>query len=107
VTAVFQPADLRAFCRQGVPVSFKGVSTYADDGSPICGLFDRPVDFKLQTGGVEGVETALPELRLPCNAFSPMPQDGDQISVAGATYVCNQPQQEDDGAFFCYALTLP
>ena len=101
----FGASDLRAFCRpMGVPVSFGGVSTYPDDGSPIQGLFDRPIGSKLAEDGIGGVESAVPELRLPYNAFSPMPQSGDTVTVDGTTYTVDQPTAEDDGAILCYAL---
>ncbi len=103
--------DLRAFCRppMGVPVSFAGVSAYADDGSPTAGLFDRPVAFRLADSGVGGIENAAPELRLPRNAFNPMPQSGDTVTVndpdtGPATYTVSPPQQEEDGAIFVYEL---
>ena len=104
--------DLRAFCRPpiGVPVSFAGVSTYPDDGSPVCGIFERPVGFKLLGEGIGGAESAVPTLLLPCNAFSPMPQAGDEVSITSAlngaetTWRVNQPSQEDDGAFLLYDL---
>lgn len=104
--------DLRVFCRPplGAPVSFGGASAYSDDGSPVCGLFDRPVGFKLPGEGIGGLETANPTLRLPCNAFDPMPQGGDQVSITdpltgvATTWEVNQPSQEDDGGFWVYDL---
>ena len=101
--------QLRAFCRppMGVPVSFGGVSTYADDGSPICGLFDRPQSMGLQEQGAGGVVAPASELRLPYNAFDPMPDDGDTVTVAGYDYLCGAPTAEDDGGFLCYALEQP
>lgn len=103
--------DLRAFCRPpvGSPVSFAGVSAY-DDGTPVCGLFDRAVAFKLLGEGIGGAESAQPQIALPFNAFDPMPQDGDQVAVTsnltGAVfnYRVNQPSQTDDGAFWIYDL---
>jgi len=87
----------------GVPVSFRGVSSYGD-GVPVRGLFDRPIAMKLEEGGIGGVESAIPELRLPFNAFQTMPQDGDQVLVDGCTYSVTQPTTEDDGAILVYEL---
>lgn len=102
---VFNARDLRAICRQmGVAVGFAGVSTYADDGTPVMGIFDRPVQMKLMEAGIGGVESALPELRLPFNAFTTMPQSGDEIAVGGVSFTVDQPTAEDDGAFLCYPL---
>lgn len=97
--------DLRAFCRPplGVPVSFGGVTNYTDDGSQICGNFDRPVQYDLGGGG-GGAENAKPELRLPFNAFDPMPANGDHIEVDGVEYKTSHPREEDDGGFFVYEL---
>jgi hypothetical protein len=100
---VFGARHLRALCSTGVAVSFQGTSSYAD-GVPVKGLFDRPVQMKFQEGGTGGVETACPELRLPFNAFNPMPQSGDELLVGGTGYKVNQPTAEDDGAFLVYEL---
>lgn len=101
--------DLRAFCRppMGVPVAFAGVSTYPD-GQQVCGLFDRPIQIReaYQDGG--GIQSAGSELRLPFDAFSPMPQSGDQVLVTDngltTTYEVDAPTAEDDGAFLVYEL---
>ena len=107
---VFGARDLRAICRtMGVPVAFGAVSTYRD-GEPVRGLFDRPVQLKLMEGGVGGAEAPLPELRLPFNAFSPMPESGDTLALtdpntgAVTVYTVDQPTAEDDGALLCYGL---
>ena len=98
-------ADLRAFCRPpgGVPVVFNGTSTYPD-GQLVCGIFDRPVQMKLMGEGIGGAEVALPELRLPFNAFDPMPSARDTVTVDGVDYTVYPPTTEDDGAFLCYEL---
>ena len=102
--------DLRAFCRppNGVAVAFAGVSTYPDDGTPVCGLFDRTVTDDLSFGGGAGVTASHPELRLPYNAFAPMPGDNDSITViddgVSTPYLTGAPTAEDDGAFLAYQL---
>lgn len=97
--------DLRAFCRppMGVPVTFAGVSTYPD-GEPVFGLFDRSQQFQLAEAGIGGAQVALPELRLPFNAFDPMPDVLDVVTVEGTEYSVNPSTAEDDGAFVCYQL---
>jgi hypothetical protein len=103
---IFGVRDLRAFCRpMGVPVSFGGVTTYPD-GEEIRGLFDRPQQIKLMDEGIGGMEIALPELRLPYNAFNPMPQANAVITVDGTVYTVSPATAEDDGGFFCYQLHL-
>ncbi len=98
--------DLRAFCRppMGVAVAFAGVSSYPDDGTLVCGLFDRPMDSSPEYG----TTVANPELRLPHNAFSPMPRDGSTITVTddgiATQYLTGTPTAEEDGAFFAYQL---
>ena len=92
----------------GVPVSFADVSTYADDGSPICGLFDRPQRIELGERGSAGMQAPAPQLSLPCNAFDPMPDSGDTITVTeqgvDTDYTVNAPTSDDDGGFLIYEL---
>ncbi len=103
--------DLRALFRPpgGSPVTFAGVSAYTDDGMPICGLFERPSSFGLEQGGVGGVENIAPQLRLPFDAFSPMPQSGDTVTVADPdlgtfTFQVSPPTREEDGLVWMYEL---
>jgi hypothetical protein len=92
----------------GVLVSFAGVSKYSDDGSAIRGLFDRPQSLDLGERGAAGMQAAAPELRLPFDAFSPMPNAGDIVTVTdlgvSTDYTVDPPTAEDDGAFQCYRL---
>ncbi len=106
----FGAGDLRALCRaMGVLVSFEAVSSYPD-GEPVKGILDTPQQIKLAEGGIGGVEAVVPELRLPFNAFAPMPASGDTVTVTdpqtriATAYTVNQPTAEDDGAFLCYEL---
>ena len=97
--------DLRALFRQmGLPVSFEGVSTYSDNGEPIKGMLDRPVQMKLGESGIGAAEIDLPELRLPFDAFDTMPRSRDIVTVDGTQYKVDAPTAEDDGAIVCYAL---
>ncbi len=93
-------------CRppMGVPVTFAGVSTYADDGTAICGIFDRPVTNRLRDDNMGGTSVASPEVQLPYNAFSPMPRSGDTVTVDGTDYQVNAPEARFDGAFQGYEL---
>lgn len=103
---IFGAKDLRGICQQmGVPVSFGGVATYSD-GTPVMGIFDRPVQMKLTEMGVSGIASAMPSISLPFNAFSPMPSSGDTLVVDGTTYTVDPPTAEDDGAFLVYSLFL-
>ncbi len=106
----FGAGDLRTLCRaMGVAVSFAGVSSYPE-GEPVQGLLDTPQQIKLAEGGIGGVEALVPELRLPFNAFAPMPASGDTVTVTdlqtrvATTYTVNEPTAEDDGAFLVYEL---
>ncbi len=111
---VYGATDLRALCRtMGVIVSFGGVSTYSDNGEPIKGLFDRPMQLQLMDQGAGGAQTTHPELRLPYNAFNVMPKARDSVAVidpvtlVSTTYVVMAPTTEEDGAFLCYELKGP
>jgi hypothetical protein len=101
---VFGARDLRPLCSTGPRVTFGTVSAYPD-GTPVRGLQDLPIQMKMLDNGTAGVETDMPELRLPFNAFDPMPRDGDTVLVEGVAYTVNQPTAEDDGAFLCYLLS--
>lgn len=104
--------DLRAFCREpmGVPVAFAGASTYTDDGSPVCGLFDRAISDQFGYQGTAGVQSAEPQLRLPLNAFPVMPTSGDVLTVNDGgvvtPYAVSGPTAQSDGAFLVYDLHL-
>lgn len=102
---MFGARHLRALCRDtGVPVEFAGVSTYSDTGEQVKGLLDQPMDIKLQGEGIGGAQIDHPELRLPFNAFQPMPTGGDVLTVDGTSYLVYPPTAEDDGSFLCYQL---
>lgn len=94
---MFGDADLPTFFADfGVPVIFGGVTRL--------GNFDRPVEIKEADQGFGGVETAFPSIRLPYNAFSPMPDSGDVLQVNGAWYSISEPTAESDGAVVCFGL---
>lgn len=95
---MFGDADLPTFfADMGVPVLF-GTQPQTK------AIFDRPVQIKLADEGFGGVETGMPELRLPYNAFSPMPTEGDVITVDGTKYSISEVTAEGDGAVTCLYL---
>jgi hypothetical protein len=102
---VFGDATLRTFCSMGVPVTFKGTSTYPD-GYPIKGNFDRASQNLLGEQGFGGVDLARPQVTLPYNAFATMPTNGDPITVGGTAYTVGDVTFEDDGGFIRYDLVL-
>lgn len=103
----FGTSDLRTFCRQmGVSVSFQGVVTYPD-GEPVKGLFDiggQDAGF----GETTRVEDARYTLELPFNAFNPMPESGDELTVldgiAPGNYAVRNSTALDDGSMIQLSL---
>ena len=73
----FGDSDLPAFFGDfGVDVAFNGVT--------VLGLMDNPVAIKMADRGFGGFETQMPALRLPYNAFTVMPVETDQMTIASA-----------------------
>jgi hypothetical protein len=96
---MYGDADLPTFFADfGVPVNFQGVASK--------GNFDRPVDVKLSEQGFGGAIIATPAVRLPYNAFRPMPKSRDLVTVDGTDYTVSEPTSEADGAVVCYELKL-
>jgi hypothetical protein len=94
---MFGDADLPTFFGDfGVPVTFQGVT--------VKGNFDRPEQIKLADQGFGGVETGFPAVRLPYNAFRPMPCTGDAVNVDGTDYTVAEITAESDGAIVCLDL---
>jgi hypothetical protein len=73
-------------------------------GNNAKGNFDRPLEIKLGSHGFGGVETELPAVRLPYNAFSPMPTNDDTITVDGTVYTVAEVTAEGDGSVVCIEL---
>lgn len=93
----FGDADLGVFfADMGVAVTF--------GGSTVQGLFDKPTQIKLSDQGFGGVETGFPAVRLPYNAFSPMPINGQSITVDGTVYTVAEVTAESDGKIVCLEL---
>ena len=94
---MYGDADLPTFFADfGVAVNFQGVAAK--------GNFDRPVDVKLSEQGFGGAIIATPAVRMPYNAFRPMPKTGDAVTVDGMDYTVSEPTAEADGAVVCYEL---
>ena len=101
---MFGDEDLPTFFGDmGVPVMFKGVSTYPN-GKPILGNFDRPLATKLADMGFGGITSEAPCVRLPYNAFRPMPRSKDVLFVDGCKYEVSEPSAESDGGVIVYDL---
>ena len=54
--------------------------------------------------GFGGVRVAFPAVRLPYNAFSPMPDEDDAVNVDGTDYRVAEVTSESDGAVVCLDL---
>jgi hypothetical protein len=90
---MFGDADLPTFFADfGVAVVFQG--------NTALGNFDRPADVKAWGDAV----VSIPAVRMPYNAFRPMPRSGDAVNVDGKDYTISEPTAEADGAVVCFEL---
>jgi len=90
-------ADIAVFFADfAVPVVFGGVTAQ--------GILDAPIQTGLADQTFGGLEIAKPEVRLPFNAFSPMPVQRQAITVNGVSYTVSDPTAESDGLVVCYRL---
>jgi hypothetical protein len=97
---IFRSNDLGVmFAGFGVPVQF--------NGSIAQGIFDQPEVIRLADRGFGGVEAANPAIKLPYNAFNPMPASRDTLVVDGQTYTVIEHTTDGDGAIITYALKGP
>lgn len=71
------------------------------------GVFDQPEVVRLADHGFGGVEATNPTLKLPFNAFDPMPQTRDALLVDGRGYTVNTRTTDGDGAIVVYTLKGP
>lgn len=93
----FGDSDLGVFTGDfGVSVVFNGVT--------VKGIFENPVKSSLEDQGFGGINLNRPAVRLPYNAFSPMPQTTSAITVNGVNYTIADEASDDDGAFVTYPL---
>lgn len=90
-------SDLEVFVQDfGVPVVFGGVTK--------TGIFNKPTKSALADEGFGGIAMSRPSVRLPFNAFTPMPEPRNAITVNGSNYTIADEEAETDGAFVCYPL---
>ena len=95
----FGDSDLDIFTADfGIPVTFNGVTAN--------GILDQPVKTGLADSGFGGISSPRPMLRVPYNAFSPMPAQGDAITVDGLQYVIADEDSDTDGSFVWYPLKV-
>jgi hypothetical protein len=71
------------------------------------GLFDQPQVIRLADHGFGGVEADNPTVKLPFNAFDPMPSNLDTLIVDGRTYSVIDHTTDGDAAIITYALKGP
>jgi len=71
------------------------------------GIFDQPEVIRLADHGFGGVEAANPAIKLPFNAFAPMPANTEVLVVDGETYTVIDHTADGDGAIVTYALKGP
>lgn len=97
---MFRSSDLAVmFAAFGVAVQF--------GGSSAMGIFDQPTTVRLDAHGFGGIETDQPSLKLPANAFNPMPKSQDNLTVDGVEYAVMSRTAADDAAIMVYALKGP
>lgn len=96
---MFGDADLGVFFAdfgKETAVTFSGVT--------VPGILDQPESVHLGDRGFGGINATLPVVRLPYNAFSPMPKNTDRLVVAGQAYTVTERTAESDGAILAYSL---
>lgn len=97
---MFGDNDLGVFFGDfGVPVQFGGAT--------VAGILDQPEKITLADRGFGGFDTTVPTLKLPYNAFSPMPTELDSITINGQNYSITEQTAESDGAVIVYSLKGP
>lgn len=68
------------------------------NGAQATGILDTYTDLYMHGGGPGGQESSEIVLRIPYNAFSPMPQPRDVITVAGKNYTVKSLPTNRDAA---------
>jgi IPT/TIG domain len=90
-------ADIGVYCADfGATVVFGGATAQ--------GIFDEPVNTGLSGQGFSGIPTTQPELRLPYNAFSPMPVLNQSITVDGVAFTVSYSSLQWNGLMYYYRL---
>lgn len=83
----------------GVPVQF--------GGQTVNGILDEPQAVHLGDQGWGGISAVAPTLRLPSNAFTPMPEEMDMIVVNWRNYEVTEVTGDGDGAISVFHLKGP
>lgn len=94
--ARFGDDDLAVFFGDGVPVTFAG--------NTVTGLFDEPSQDQMLGGHVGGVDAVQRVLLLPFNAFNPLPEPKQAITVDGANFTIFSKRPLDDGRIVQFEL---
>ena len=88
----FGDSDLTVFTADfGVSVQFQG--------SIANGILDEPQKTLLGDSGFGGVDTTIPAVLLPFNAFTPMPEQDEALVVDGTDYTVGSIMAQGDGRF--------
>jgi hypothetical protein len=96
---MYGDADLAVFTADfGIAVTFQG--------STAKGILNQPQKTALADQGFGGISTTRPTIRLPYNAFTPMPEPGETINVDGVDYAIADEDAESDGAFVWFPLKV-
>jgi hypothetical protein len=94
---IFRSDDLPIFFDAfGVVVQFNGTSAN--------GILDSGNQIVLADHGFGGIEADKPTIKIPGNAFNPMPTTGDNLTVDGDEYTVASFTNDTDGAIWSYAL---
>ena len=98
---MFGDSDLSVFFDPGtfgVPVVFGGSTAY--------GILDQAQVIHLADAGFGGFNTLVPTLQLPYNAFNPMPNTRDLLTVNEQNYTVTERTSASDGAILTYSLKI-
>jgi hypothetical protein len=100
------------FRSDDLPIFFRDFSVNSDgkpllvqfNGTSVLGILDQPGGIALADSGFGGIQADRLVLTLPGNAFSPMPQNLDTITVDGDVYTIAQRMSDGDGGTVQYSL---
>jgi hypothetical protein len=95
----FGDADLGVFTADfGTLCQFSGSSANC--------ILNKPIATKLADEGFGGVSVQKTSIDLAYNAFTPMPEQGEDILVNGVSYTIADEAADIDGAFLRYPLKV-
>lgn len=78
--------------------------TAAFNGTTVACAFDEPMEIVVADAGFGGIESAQPCIRVPFNAWNPMPEEDDAITVNGTNYTVAKRTALGDGAVMQLSL---